>query len=332
MHLQTKLGAAVAGLALVAAATVGAPSASAAQNTLPVKNLAAKNAKFTEMAGASPLSTDKTVAHWSGKFTDPTNNVTYGYTMVGADPSTNGSTTTPTDVIPLDLAFSANNGYALNGTDVVDRTVNSPIFQTGDYSTTAKSGDYQSDTGGGELSAGNTGVQYEDAIMRSQFDKVGTGYHVKLGQPTVHAPVTLTVPKSKGSAFMTSDGVAYGLTDATWFSGRISQLLGQLGIDPTHLPVFLTNNVMLYIGSLDNCCIIGYHGASVVNGKGAGSTQRQRQARRADVRLRRVHRARHLRRRQGRPRPLPRATSTRSATRSPSGATTRSSTTTSTRG
>lgn len=122
MNLQTKLGAAVAGLALVAAATVGAPSASAAQNTLPVKNLAAKNAKFTEMAGASPLSTDKTVAHWSGKFTDPTNNVTYGYTMVGADPSANGSTTTPTDVIPLDLAFSASNGYALNGTDVVDRT------------------------------------------------------------------------------------------------------------------------------------------------------------------------------------------------------------------
>ena len=273
MHLQTKLGAAAASLAFVAAATAGTPPASASQkSTLPVKNLAAKDAKFTEMAGATPLSTDKTVAHWSGQFTDPTNNVTYGYTMVGADPSTNGSTTTPTDVIPLDLVFSANNGYALNGTDVVDRTVQSPIFATGNYSTTAESGDYQSDTGGGELSAGNDRVQYEDAIMRSQFNKVGTSYHVKLGQPTVHTPVTLTVPKSKGSAFATGDGVVFGLTDATWFSGRISQLLGQLGIDPTHLPVFLTNNVMLYVGSLDNCCIIGYHGASVVNGHGAGPT------------------------------------------------------------
>lgn len=273
MHLQIKLGAVVASLAFVAAATVGTPSASASPNTtLPVKDLAAKSAKFTEMGGATPLRTDKTVAHWSGQFTDPTNDATYGYTMVGANPATNGATTTPTDIIPLNVVFSVNNGYALNGTDVVTRTVGSPIFQEGDYSTTAKSGDYQSDTGGGELSAGNDGVQYEDAIMRSQFNKVGSSYHVMLGQPTVHAPVTLTVPKGKGSAFANGAGVVYGLTDATWFNGRISQLLGQLHLDPTHLPIFLTDNVMLYVGSLDNCCIIGYHGASVVNGRGHGPT------------------------------------------------------------
>jgi hypothetical protein len=29
---------------------------------------------------------------------------------------------------------------------------------------------------------------------------------------------------------------------------------------------------MLYIGSTDNCCVIGYHGASVVNGHGGAST------------------------------------------------------------
>jgi hypothetical protein len=273
MHILIKLGAASASLAVVAVTAVGMPSASATGNiSLPVKNLAAKHAKFTEIGGATPLRTDKTVAHWSGRFTDPTNGVTYGYTMVGADPATNGSTTTPTDIIPLNLAFSADNGYALNGTDVVDRTVNSPIFRSGNYSTTAKSGDYQFDTGGGELSAGNHDVQYEDAVMRSQFNKVGSSYHVKLAQPTVHAPVTLTVPQSKGSAFATSDGIVFGLTDATWFSGRISQLMGQLGTDPTHLPVFLTNNVMLYVGSLDNCCVIGFHGASVVNGHGGGGT------------------------------------------------------------
>jgi hypothetical protein len=273
MHLLTKLGAASASLAVVAAAAVGVPAASATQNgSLPVKNLAAQDAKFAEMGGATPLTTDKTVAHWSGRFTDPTNGATYGYTMVGADPATNGSTTTPTDVIPLNLVFAANNGYALNGTDVVERTVRSPIFQTGGYSTTAQSGDGQVDTGGGELSAGNDGVQYEDAVMRSQFNKVGSSYHVRLGQPSVHAPVTLTVPQSKGSAFATSDGVALGLADVTWFSGRISQLMGQLGTDPTHLPVFLTNNVMLYDRSFDNCCIIGYHGASVVNGRGGGAT------------------------------------------------------------
>jgi hypothetical protein len=278
MHLLTKIAAASASLATVAAATVGMPAASATENgSLPVKNLSSKDAHFEEMGGADPLRTDKTIAHWRSQFTDPTNGVTYDYTMVGVNPSTNGSTTTPTDIYPLNLVFSANNGYALNGTNVVERTVGSPIFQTGDYSTTAKSGDYQFDTGGGELSAGNDGVQYEDAIMRSQFNKVGSSYHVRLGQPTVHAPVTLTVPPSKGSAYATSDGVVFGLADGQWFSGRVSQLMGQLGTDPTHLPIFLTDNVMLYVGTLDNCCIIGYHGSTVVWGHGGGSSNGQGQ-------------------------------------------------------
>src|SRR3954452_17959692 len=111
MHLLMKFAVASASLAVVAAAAGAMPPASAAGNTsLPVKNLAAKDAKFTEMGGATPLRTDKTVAHWSSRFTDPTNGVTYGYTMVGADPATSGSSTTPTDVVPLNLVFSANNG------------------------------------------------------------------------------------------------------------------------------------------------------------------------------------------------------------------------------
>ena len=42
--------------------------------------------------------------------------------------------------------------------------------------------------------------------MRSQFDKVGTGYHVLLGEPTVHATQTIQVPAGKGSAFVTTTG------------------------------------------------------------------------------------------------------------------------------
>src|SRR5215475_12077688 len=42
--------------------------------------------------------------------------------------------------------------------------------------------------------------------------------------------------------------------------------------DPTHLPVYLTNNVMLFIGTdPTNCCVIGFHGASEVVGQGTGS-------------------------------------------------------------
>ncbi|HET8603970.1 MAG TPA: hypothetical protein VFM09_08590 [Marmoricola sp.] len=253
------------------------PAAQAATGdaTLPVKDLSSSDAQFTETGGATPLNTDTTVQHWHGQFTDPTNGVTYGYNMVGSDPATNTSTTTPTDIIPINVVFSANNGYALNGTDVVDRTVASPIFQPGNYTKTAHSGDYAHPDGGGTLSPGNTGVQYEDAIMRSQFNKTGTGYHVQLGQPSVQDAVTLVVPQTKGSAFQNGRGVTYGLVDYSWFSTQVQRLMGSLHTDATHLPIFLTNNVMLYINSYDNCCVIGYHGASVAVGSGSGGTSGQ---------------------------------------------------------
>ncbi|HET8560503.1 MAG TPA: hypothetical protein VFL69_08310 [Marmoricola sp.] len=272
MHLKGRLAAAGATLATVAAASLGMPAAQATtgNSTLPVQDLSASQAEFTEMGGATPLATDRTVQHWHGSFTDPTNGVTYGYNMVGSDPATNTSTTTPTDIYPVDVVFSANDGYALNGTDVADSTVASPLFQPGDYSTTDHAG-VDVNSPGGELSAGNTGVQYEDAVMRSQFDKAGTdGYHVDLGQPAVHAPLTLVVPQGKGSAYRTRAGVVYGLVDINWFSSRVQQYLGQQHTDPTHLPIFLTDNVMLSIGS--DCCVIGYHGAAKVTGNGSGST------------------------------------------------------------
>ncbi len=160
--------------------------------------------------------------------------------------------------------------------------------------------------------------------MRSQFNKVGTGYHVSLGQPTVHAPVTLTVPAGKGGAYLSGRQVPFGLVDASWFSSRIQQYMGQQHTDPTHLPIFLTDNVMLYAGTVDNCCIIGYHGASVAVGNGSGSTHGQGRQGVQTFAYSRVHPARDLRRRQRRRGPRSFATSTRSATRSPNGGTTRS--------
>ena len=266
MNRLARLSAFTAAVATSVALVGAAPAAFASGSaTLPVMDPA--GAEFTEAAGATPLATDKTIPHWNGSFTDPTNGTTYGYNMVGTDPSTNSASTVPTDIIPVNIVFSANNGYALNGTDVVNRTVASPIFQTSDYTSTTKS------TGGaGELSPGNVGVQYEDAIMRSQFNKTGTGYHVNLGQPAVQAPVTMTIPSGKGSAYQNTRGVTFGLVDYAWFSSRIQQLMGQQHTDATHLPIFLTNNVMLYEGSVNNCCVIGYHGASKATGNGGGST------------------------------------------------------------
>jgi hypothetical protein len=267
----------------VAASALGGGNGSA----IPVRDTTGDTPGFEEQGGVTPLADAKTVEHWSGSFTDPTNSQTYSFTMVGKRPSTNGSSTTPTDIIPVRIVFDANGGYALDGTSKVHAVEASPLFQSNDYSTvpgyaTITDGagtatpddDYLANSHTpGVLSAGNVG-QLEDVTMRSQFNKVGTGYHVILGAPTEHPTVTLKVPVGKGQAFQTSSrGIIYGLVDSHWFSTQMMNILGSNQIDASHLPIVLTDNVMLFDAKTGgNCCTIGYHGAAIPIGVGAGST------------------------------------------------------------
>src|SRR4029077_840801 len=128
-------------------------AASPAPTTLPTIEEAG-TPQFASMGGATPLATEKTVPHWAGQFTDPSNGVTYGYNMVGTEDPRNagaGTTTVPVDIIPLRLAFSNEGGFALDGTNEVALTVASPMFQNFDYTTTSGSSG-----GAGALSAGNS--------------------------------------------------------------------------------------------------------------------------------------------------------------------------------
>ena len=52
------------------------------------------------LGGANVLPTTRTVAHWHGSATNPVDGVTYGFNMVGGDPSANQSTTITTDRNP----------------------------------------------------------------------------------------------------------------------------------------------------------------------------------------------------------------------------------------
>ena len=241
---------------------------------LPLLDDAGLSPQFTTMGGAAPLATDKTVPHWHGQFTDPTNGVTYGYNMVGdEDPrnATAATTTVGVDIIPLDFSFAANGGYPINGSNVATAMVNSPIFKSFDYTSTKYTTDqHYLPTKGGTLSPGNSGVQYADAFMRSQFNKTGSSYHLVLDTPNVMAPVSISVPQNQGGAFRGTRGVILGLVNVTWFSSTIQNLMGQMHLDPTRLPIFITDNVMLFAGA--QCCIIGYHGAAHSTGLGGGST------------------------------------------------------------
>jgi hypothetical protein len=265
--MNRRLLLALALIATLAAAIAASAFAGGNGSAVPQRDTSGDTPGFTEQGGVTPLADAHTVDHWAGSFTDPTNGQTYGFTMVGHAPSTNSSSTTPTDIIPVKVVFDANGGYALDGTSKVAAVEGSPIFQSNDYSRVSNSSG-----GAGVLSRGNVG-QLEDATMRSQFNKVGTGYHVQLGQPALHPTVTLRVPQGEGSAFVTRRGIVYGLVDSYWFSTQMMNILGSNQIDASHLPIVLTDNVMLFDAKTGgDCCTIGYHGAAIPIGVGAGST------------------------------------------------------------
>jgi hypothetical protein len=236
---------------------------------------------FTTMGGADVLPTDRTLAHWWGSTTDPTNGVTYGYNMVGADPNQCSgsacSTTIEADITPINVVVG---GRAFNGSDVVQATLDSPMFTNNDYTTTPAVSTVVAPPGigktaGGPLSSGNVGVQLEDATMRSQFNQVGSSpYHVIL-HPVVHPAITINVSANHGLVLQSGRGVLFADVDINWWAPQLQNLLGgSLSYnDPTHLSVFLTNTVMLYTGkNPNNCCVIGYHGASKSSGAGGGNT------------------------------------------------------------
>ncbi len=232
-------------------------------------------AMTTTMGGASVLPTTRTIPHWWGSTLDPSNGVTYGYNMVGANPNTCSgaacSTTIETDITPVIVNVG---GMTFSGSDVLGPTLASPQFATNDYGSTpfATAGSSILPRGpGGVLSQGDAGnqLQLQDATMRAQFNQTGaSGYHLIL-HPNVLPAVTINVPSNQGTLLQSGRGVIFADINISWWSGQIQNL--ETSADPTHLPIYLTNNVLLHIGqNIFNCCVIGYHGTRAA-GNGGGS-------------------------------------------------------------
>jgi hypothetical protein len=269
----------IAAAALALLATMTASSA-LGTTTAPAK---ADNPRFTTEGGVDPqfLPNARTIPHFTFSYTDPTNGTTYPITMVGADPrSGNTATTVKTVIVPLKLNFVAAGqdtsaidalyypGFHATpltksfdgGTRVAD-VLDSPIFKSFTYPA-----DMGADSG-----------QYGDAFLRAQFGKIGTGYHVRLENAKTFPTQVIDVPASKGVAYNRAAAqsagkeATAGIADDKWFSSKLQNLRNALQIDATTVPIFLTDNVMLYSGTYDNCCTIGYHGAGMPIGHGSGS-------------------------------------------------------------
>jgi hypothetical protein len=229
--------------------------------------------------GANVLPTTRTIAHWWGSSLNPDDGITYGYGMVGADPNdcsgSGCSVTIQADITPLVVNFD---GMTFDGTTVLGPTLASPVFAENDYGSTPNATaagawpGYPSlvDGPGGILSQGDRGLslQLEDATMRAQFDQVGAAspYHLIL-QPNVLPTVTLNVPHNQGVLRESPQGVIFPTLNYSWWAAQIKNLEGTA--DPTHLAVYLSNDVLLQTGG-GGCCVIGFHGTRAT-GSGVGN-------------------------------------------------------------
>ena len=168
-----------------------------------------------------------TIPHWTASFSY--GGVVYPYTMVGTDPTvTDSATVVPTAIIPVQVIFS--DGNSLDGSIDVPNALNSPIFQGLDY--------------------GTGFTQYGDAIQRAEFwSSVSTtspNWHTLLGTPTVYPTLVVVVPQNHGSFVpATSTRSARGRVDFQWIVQKMANIMNQLGLSPTTLPIFLCHDLFL---------------------------------------------------------------------------------------
>jgi len=273
----------IGGLAGSAAAALVAASVSAGGSPGPaVIDDSTLDALTATVGGATPLGTSRTVQHWFGQTLNPTNGVTYGYNMVGANPNNCSgsacSATVEVDITPLIVNIQ---GLTFDGTRVLDATLASPQFALNDYGTTpfaTAAGAFPNSPNriqgpGGDLSQGDAGnqLQLQDATMRAQFNQTGSSnFHLNL-HPNVMPAVTIDVPSNQGVLLQSGRGVVFADISISWWVTRIQNL--QVAADPTHLPIYLTDSVLLHVGqNVFHCCVIGFHGAALVPGNGAGAT------------------------------------------------------------
>ncbi len=270
----------VGAILMMMVAALGVMPASASSSAIPVIPDSSLQALTTTVGGASVLPTTRTVTHWWGSTLDPNNGVTYGYNMVGADPNncsgSGCSVIIEADITPIIVNID---GLTFSGSDVLAPTLASPQFALNDYGSTpaaTAAGSFPSapaliQGAGGALSQNDAGnmLQLEDATMRAQFNQTGSSnYHLIL-HPNVLPAVTINVPNNQGVLLQSGRGVVFADINISWWAAQIQNL--ETSADPTHLPIYLTNNVLLHIGqNVYNCCVIGFHGTRAA-GNGGGS-------------------------------------------------------------
>jgi len=214
-------------------------------------------------AADSPImAASRTIPLWTETTASPFGSFTY--TMVGKDPTvflgTAQASTIKSPVLPIVFTFSATGDvYDPTATDPCspagtpyNLTLGSPIFKAHKYVV------------GGTL-VGST--QYTDFFQRANFfaftkpTGLNPKYHVKVTSVT-KAGIAVT---ASGFPEISGGCGNLGLIEINAWDGFVQSALfpalAAAGVTPKTLPIFLFHNVVLYIGTPSQCCVLGYHSA-----------------------------------------------------------------------
>jgi hypothetical protein len=187
----------------------------------------------------------------------------FPYTMVGKDPfkgHANATSTVSTVIVPVIVVLPNGHRYDPTVADScapsssITRTLASPLFTPKAY------------TWGGK--AVGTG-QYVSVFRRAEFFSqtrpagLNPDLQVRLAQTTT-TPITVTVPRADAAEATLSCG-RLGAMEIGWWDHYVRTVLmpklATRGFGSHTFPLFELSNVVEYISTTGNCCVLGYHNA-----------------------------------------------------------------------
>lgn len=191
---------------------------------------------------------------------------TFTYVLAGKNPAikvANAASTIKTLLIPVEIKFSNGDTWDPTVADSCDagasalaRAQHSPIFVSHSWT-----------WGGTSIGAG----QVTDAFQRAEFWKyaqptgVNPSYGVSLAITSL-SKLIIKVPNADAAAASIACGNRLlGAVNINWLDPylqkKVMPSLASKGLNATTLPIFLLHNVVEYIGTTANCCVLGYHNA-----------------------------------------------------------------------
>ncbi len=225
-----------------------------------------KGASYNNCAGII------TIPCFSSWFITGYRNSVYTYTMVGHSPVAGGTTTIPTEVIPLEtLLIGPDNVTVLYDFDPQAPNGNQPFSPLTDAQLLTEGPIFASNSypGGGGLAA-DTG-QYNDTGFRASFNGIKkANWHTLLG-----APIFPTVRYIQVLYWNNGDWACVSGSGPVCASGdfpvvnidSISNIFGQLlgpayeNVPSTEVPIIETDFVTAFVPNGGGCCVLGFHDA-----------------------------------------------------------------------